>query len=187
MGANMAHISYYLSGKAVKRDLLTPHQLSVNPKISLGEDLCCVIPCYLNADSVYISGKNAYLYTMREDSISKDFNSKQILLIENVINELCAADTPVPEDFYEQLCRYSCFMCFAILAAAAEGNYYSHAKDIKKYILDSVHGKLICDAKFTHITPKSRVAVFLIRKKLIRTAFCFLNVCALAKAIMKRR
>ena len=38
MDKDMNHISYYLSGKAVKRELLTPHQLNVSDKISLGED-----------------------------------------------------------------------------------------------------------------------------------------------------
>ena len=70
MDENMNHISYYLAGKAVKRDVVTPHQLNVNPIISLGEDLCCVIPTYLNINSVYISKKAAYLYTLRDDSIT---------------------------------------------------------------------------------------------------------------------
>ena len=84
----MNHISYYLSGKAVKRELLLPHQLGVSEKISLGEDFCCVVPCYLNAKSVYISKKTAYLYTVREDSMSKEFNTNQIQLVEDVINEI---------------------------------------------------------------------------------------------------
>lgn len=187
MNKDMEHISYYLSGKAVRRTLLTPNQLAVNPKISLGEDLCCVIPCYLQAQSVYISKKNAYLYTMREDSLSKDFNSRQILLIENVINELCKIDHSLPCDFYDQLSRYSCFMCFAVLASAAEGNHYKSVGKLKEYIIGSIHGKLIGNATFSRITPKSRIAVFLIRNKFIKTAFCFLNICALIKSILKRR
>ena len=57
MDRNMEHMSYYLSGKAIKRNLLTPNQLNVSETISLGEDLCCVVPCYLQAKSVYISKK----------------------------------------------------------------------------------------------------------------------------------
>ena len=57
MDENMNNVAYYLAGKAVKRELITPHQLNVSETISLGEDLCCVIPCYLNAKSVYISRK----------------------------------------------------------------------------------------------------------------------------------
>ena len=55
MDKNMKHVSYYLAGKAIRRELLTPHQLGVSEAISLGEDLCCVVPCYLHAKSVYIS------------------------------------------------------------------------------------------------------------------------------------
>ena len=131
MDKNMNHISYYLSGKVVKREFLLPHQLAVSERISLGEDLCCVIPCYLHANSVYIIKKEAYLYTVREDSLSKEFNTKQIQLIENVIYEITKNETKKIVDWEQQLCRYSCFMCFAILAAAAEGNHVKSIKAIK--------------------------------------------------------
>ena len=122
MDKNMNHISYYLSGKAIKREFLLPNQLGVNEKISLGEDLCCVISCYLKTQSVYISKKEAYLYTVREDSLSKDFNANQICLVENVIEEIQKNETEKISDFDDQLNRYSAFMCFAILASAAEGD-----------------------------------------------------------------
>ena len=184
MDKNMNHVSYYLSGKAVKRDFLTPYQLGVSEKISLGEDFCCVIPCYLNAKSVYISKKEAYLYTVREDSLSKEFNTKQICLIEDVINEVCKNDTEKITDFEEQLCRYSCFMCFAILAAAAEGGYFKSIKDIKRNIMNSLHNEKIQSAKFENISIKSRIAIFLMKKKCYRTAFCFLNICKIIKTIL---
>ena len=139
MDKNMEHISYYLSGKAVKREFLTPIQLGVSEKISLGEDLCCVVPCYLQVKSVYISKKTSYLYTVRGNSLSKEFNTKQINLIEDVINEICKNDTDKVVDFEEQLNRYSCFMCFAILASAAEGGYFNSIKAIKKSIFNSIH------------------------------------------------
>ena len=93
MDKNMGHVSYYLSGKAIKRDLLTPIQLAVSEDISLGEDYCCVFPCYLSAQSVYITKKEAYLYTVRENSMSKEFNANQIYLIENVIKEIRKKNT----------------------------------------------------------------------------------------------
>ncbi|MDO5479724.1 MAG: glycosyltransferase family 2 protein, partial [Clostridia bacterium] len=115
MDKDMNHLSYYLAGKAVKRELLVPNQLGVSEKISLGEDLCCVFPCYLQAKSVYISKKNAYLYTVREDSMSKGFNTKQIFLLEDVINEISKNNIEKISDFQDQLIRYSCFMFFTIL------------------------------------------------------------------------
>ncbi|MBE7038671.1 MAG: glycosyltransferase family 2 protein [Ruminococcaceae bacterium] len=186
MDKNMNHISYYLSGKAVKRELLTPNQLNVSEKISLGEDLCCVFSCYLNAKSVYISKKEAYLYTVREDSLSKEFNTKQILLVQDVINEILKNDTQKINDFNKQLCRYSCFMCFTILASAAEGSYFKSIKSIKENIINSIHGEKIACAEFEDISVKSRISVFLMKKKCYKTAFYFLNLCKCIKKLVKK-
>jgi len=186
MDKNMNHMSYYLSGKAVKRELLTPIQLLVSEKISLGEDLCCTFPCYLNAKSVYISKKEAYLYTVRGDSLSKEFNTKQIYLVEDVINELSKNNTEKIEDFKSQLCRYSCFMCFTILASAAEGNHFKSIKAIGDSIENSIHGGMISSAVFENISPKSRITIFLMKKKFYRIAFYFLNFCKNIKLIIRK-
>ncbi len=186
MDKNMNHISYYLSGKAVKRDFITPLQLGVSEKISLGEDLCCTFPCYLNATSVYISKKKAYLYTVREGSMSKGFNTNQIFLLENVINELCKSDVGKIKDFEGQLCRYSCFMCFTVLASAAEGGHKESIKAIKENILSSLHGEKISCANFGKISPKSKISVFLMKKKCYMTAYYFLNFCKHIKTILKK-
>ena len=186
MDKDMNHMSYYLSGKVVKRELLTPHQLSVNEKISLGEDFCCTFPCYLHTKSVYISKKEAYLYTVREDSLSKEFNTKQIYLIEDVINEISKHKTEKVADFDKQLCRYSCFMCFAILASAAEGNYFKSIKTIKENIINSMHGEKIKSAEFENISLKSRISIFLMKKKCYKTAFYFLNFCKSIRKILKK-
>ena len=186
MDKNMNHMSYYLAGKAVKREFLLPLQLGVSEKISLGEDLCCVFPCYLCATSVYISKKETYLYTVRTDSLSKEFNTKQILLVEDVINELGKNDTAKITDFEEQLCRYSCFMCFAVLASAAEGNHFKSIKAIKQSIENSIHGEKIRHADFDKISFKSKITVSLMKKKCYKTAFYFLNMCKNIKKVLKK-
>lgn len=186
MDKNMKHISYYLSGKAIKRALLTPIQLGINEKISLGEDLCCTFPCYLIAQSVYISKKNAYLYTVRENSLSKEFNTKQINLIEDVINEICKNDINKIANFEEQLSRYSCFMCFTILAAAAEGNYFKSVNGIKENILNSIHNEKILCADFERISIKSKITIFLMKKKCYKMAFCFLNLCKNIRKVLRK-
>ncbi len=186
MDKDMNHVSYYLSGKAIKRELLTPHQLSVSETISLGEDFCCVIPCYLHAKSVYISKKEAYLYTVREDSLSKEFHVKQIDLIEDVIHEISKNDMKKIPDFDQQLCRYSCFMCFTILASAAEGNHFQSINEIKERIINSLHGETISCAEFENISLKSRITIFLMKKKCYKTAFCFLHLCKNIKKVLKK-
>ena len=186
MDRNMQHVSYYLSGKAVRRTLLTPHQLGVSESISLGEDLCCVVPCYLHANSVYISKKLAYLYTVRTNSMSKAFNTKQIHLIENVIHEISKHDTTKIADFPAQLARYSCFMCFAILAAAAEGSHFECIKELKREMLHSLHRDNIARADFARISPKSRIAIFLMKQNAYGAAFYFLALCKTIKNVLKR-
>lgn len=186
MDKDMNHVSYYLSGKAIKRELLTPIQLGVNEKISLGEDLCCTVQCYLNTKSVYISKKQAYLYRVRDDSISKDFNANQINLIEDVINEIIKNDTDKVADFEKQLCRYSCFMCFAILASAAEGGYFKSINAIKENIKNSLHAEKILCAKFENISIKSRISIFLMNKNCYAAAFYFLNFCKQIKTFLKK-
>ena len=186
MGSNMNHMTYYLAGKIIKRELLITHQLNVSPRISLGEDLCCVVPCYLQADSVYVSKTQTYLYTKRNNSISKDFNTKQIRQIEDVINVLKNMNLEKPEDFSKQIARYSCFMCFAILAAAAQGNHFKSIKNIKYEILNSIHESEIKKAEFNKITIKSRIGIFLMKKKNYTMAFYFLYLCKEFKRILKR-
>lgn len=186
MDKNMKHISYYLSGKAVKRELLLPLQLGVSETISLGEDLCCTVPCYLHTKSVYISKKMAYLYTVRENSLSKEFNTKQIQLIEDVIREISKNDMSRVVDFEEQLCRYSCFMCFTVLAAAAEGNYFGSIHAIKESIINSLHNEKIQGATFARISPKSQISIFFMKKKWYQAAFYFLNLCKQIKTVLKK-
>ena len=118
MDKNMNHISYYLSGKAVKRDFITPLQLGVSEKISLGEDLCCTFPCYLNATSVYISKKKAYLYTVREGSMS--------MLVQLAIEKKIPV-VEVEKSKLDHICNGANHQSVAAIAAAKE---YSDIDDM---------------------------------------------------------
>ena len=181
---NMQHLFYFSWGKAIKRELATKHQQNVNNAISLGEDLSCSTPCYLDANTVYMSREPIYLYTIRNDSITNDFKTNQITQIADVITGLRNLDIKKPKDFEEQLSRYSCFMCLAILAAAAEGNHFKSINKIKELIQNSLHKEEIKKARFKKITIKSRITIFLMKKQLIKTAFYFLF---LAKEIKRMK
>ena len=182
---NMKHVFYFLWGKAIKRELATRHQHNVNRAISLGEDLSCVVPCYLEAETVYMSKKVIYLYTIRNDSITTDFKTSQITQIADVIKGLRALEMKTPADFEEQISRYSCFMCFAILASAAEGGHFKSLGEIKKLILSTLHREEIRKAHFEQITIKTRISVFLMKLNMIRSAFYFLYLCKQIKDLRK--
>ncbi len=185
MDKNMEHTSYYLSGKVVKRELLLPYQLDVSEKISLGEDLCCSLPCTINANSIFISKKITYFYSVRNSSLSKEFNTRQIFLIEDVIKEINKHKSKIL-DFDEQLYRYSCFMCFTILASAAEGNNLKSVKIIKKNIYNSIHKDCIKNAKFGKISPKSKISIALMKCHCYNIAYFFLKTCKTFKNLLKK-
>lgn len=182
---NMKNIFYFIWGKAIKRELATKHQLNVNPAISLGEDISCSMPCFLEADKVYMSKKAVYLYTIRNDSLSTDFKTKQLTQIADAITGLRNLDIKKPIDFDEQISRYSCFMCFAILASAAEGNHFEAIKKIDELIKGSLHNEEIKKAHFENITKKSRITIYLMKKGKIRLAFYFLYLCKELKRMRK--
>ena len=186
MDQNMNHISYYITGKAIKRSFLLPHQLAVSESISLGEDLCCTVPCYLHAKSIYLSKTPVYLYTVRDDSISRDFNTNQIALVKNIIDEIKPLVADRLTDLKEQICRYSTYMCLAILAAAAEGGHKESIEGLAR-LISAQHQEYIQESEFKSITPKSKITVFLMKRQQYALAFCFLYLCKKIKDVLKRR
>lgn len=183
---NMDHLFYFVWGKAVRRSLITPHQLNVRTTISLGEDLSCMVPCYLEAESMYMDYTPVYLYTIRGDSLTTSFTTKQLVQLTEVIEDFYKITLKKPEDFDEQIARYSCFMCFAILAAAAEGGHFNYLNEIKSLILESINKDLIKKAKFENITTKTKIAMALMKKEHIKAAFYFLNFAGKIKRILKK-
>ncbi|MBR5506595.1 MAG: hypothetical protein IKV88_00940, partial [Clostridia bacterium] len=75
-------------------------------------------------------------------------------------------------------------MCFAILASAAEGGHFKSLKTIKENIMNSVHCKKIPYTEFENISLKSKISVFLMKKKWYNTAFYFLNFCKSIKKVL---
>ena len=177
LNKDMQHVLCFLWGKAIRRDLAIKHQLNVSPSICLGEDLCCVIPCYLECESVYVSKADVYFYTVRTDSLSTNFKTQQITQIAEVVKMLHGLEMKTPVDFEQQIARYSCFMCFAILAAAAEGKHFDVIDTLGRLILNSVHKQEIANAHFGAITPKSRIGIFFMKRHKFQLAFYFLYLC----------
>ena len=180
---NMQNLFYFIWGKAIKRELATKYQMNLPTPIIMGEDACCTTPFYLDANSVYMSKKAIYLYTVRGDSITTSFKIKQISEIAQAVDYLRNLDVKKPLYFENLLSRYSCFLCFAILAAAAEGGYFGKIKGIKQAILGSLHKEEIKKAYFKNITVKSKITIFLLKKEQIRLAFYFLYLCKKLKDI----
>ena len=180
---NMQNLFYFLWGKAIKKELALKYQMNLHTSIIMGEDACCTTPCYLDANLVYMSKKAIYLYTVRGDSITTSFKISQISQIAEAVTYLRNINVKKPTYFEDLLSRYSCFLCFAILAAAAEGGYFGEIESIKRSILGSLHREEIKKAHFENITVKSKISIFLLKKEQIRLAFYFLYLCKKIKDV----
>lgn len=184
---NMHHLFYFLSGKAIKRNILREPQLAVSEALTMGEDICTVIPCFMRAQSVYMSKKAFYIYNIRSDSMTTSFETNQIEKLCRVVNELKKMTPPLPNDFSEQISRYSLFMCFAIIADAAERKYFGSCSELKRLVMHSPLKNEMQKAHFKLVTKKSRISVFLIKRGFFGAAFAFLYLCRIIKNISGRK
>ena len=183
---NMKNLLYFMCGKAIRRTLVTPHQLNVSTKITFGEDISCMLPCYLDAEYLYMDDTPVYLYTIRDDSLSTTFNTRQLTQLSEVIKGFYDITSKKSKDFDDQIARYSCYMCFAILAAAAEGGHFKYLNEIKSLILNSINKDLIKKAQFEKITVKTKISIALMKKEHIKTTFYFLYLASKIRRILKR-
>lgn len=176
---DMSHMHYFLWGKVFKAGIIRPHQLRTDRSISMGEDVTCLMPCYLDAKSVYISDETAYNCRCREDSMSRAFNPEHfedIRLGVDILNGLCNAD----DDFKAAVNRYAVFMFFVLFASAAkEGS--KEVVSLAKTVYPGTYAESFKKAEFNGITAKSKIAISLLKKRSFKSAYLFLRVCSKLK------
>lgn len=68
-------ISTYVWNKLFRREVLLQHQLSVDDRISIGEDGAVTYPVLMECKRVYVTDNCAYHYRQREDSMLKNTTS----------------------------------------------------------------------------------------------------------------
>lgn len=178
LAPDMRHMHYFLWGKVFKRELLAENQLKIDERISMGEDITCLFPVYLGAKSTYISDFPAYGCRCFENSMSRKYKPshfEDIALGAEYMLGIC------PDGgFKTSVYRYAAFMFFVIFAAAAEQGEREvcrYAAGMKNGIFDTAFEK----ADFSGITPKSKIAVRLLKKKHFRSAYTFLRICGRLK------
>lgn len=176
---DMRHMHYFLWGKVFKTEIIRPHQLATDRSISMGEDVTCLMPCYLDAKSVYISDETAYNCRCREGSMSRAFDPKHfedIRLGVDTLNDLDNAD----EEFKAAVCRYAVFMFFVLFASAAkEGS--KEVVSLAETVFPGTYAESFKKAGFSGITVKSKIAISLLKIRLFRSAYLFLRICSKLK------
>ena len=171
---DMRHLHYFLWAKVFRRDIIKDIQISADERASMGEDVNCVIPAYCKAKSVYISAETVYDCRCRGDSMSRKYRPSHFDDIAVGVSALKKAEK-APDGYEKAVDRYAAFMFFVIFAtAASDGD-----KSVKKYAAD-IFGNFktaLENAGFSGITAKSRIALYLLKKKKFGAAYNFLRVC----------
>lgn len=104
-------LASYITGKAIKRDILLAVKDSVDDRGSWGEGTIFLYSCMLKVNSVVITEDVFYHYRMREDSISlQDMDdSKLVIIYENLLKNIIANNYNI-EQFVLQLDYLAMFL-----------------------------------------------------------------------------
>lgn len=125
--------------KAFKRELYVSEQLSLDPKIKIGEDAACVIPCVYRAESIYVTDECLYYYRHNINSMTKNkkaFNwNGPALIAEHLKKRVDMTET----DFQNQLYIRTIHSLFNVIKSQfyRKGSYFSIVKEINKNISDT--------------------------------------------------
>lgn len=187
MDASAEHMQYFLWGKAIRRELLIKHEMKVPKEVTYGEDLLCILPVYLEAQSVFVCDKSVYFYRQRETSmVRKKYAERdgcELKLLE--LLEMRGAENA--EDFEQQLDRYGMMICFWNLQAAANKGDFKAVSELQEYFKNPLFQKHIQKATFGKITPKLKLETMLIRKNWILGGFICLRLIEMVKKIIGKK
>ena len=114
-GAFFQHgITTYLWNKLFKRELIKDFQLSIDERITIGEDGATVYPALLKCNRISIIDNCAYYYIQREDSMLKKTSS-----------------------FYDEIQILSILYQYLKSALGENINKYGLLKQVQKYLLST--------------------------------------------------
>lgn len=185
MDAQMTFMLHFLWGKIFRRSLYLPYQMAVDRRISLGEDVACLMPIYMQAQCVYISHKCLYCFRQREASISRSFSMKQFDQLVIGIEDLRKYENdPVP-DFQAQVDRYALLAVLVQLVSAIARNGGDQLDAICRYVHHPVLWQGVQNAVYSGVSAKSRIAYKLLRLGQIKAAYYFLLLCEQLKRSVK--
>ena len=186
MDENMKYIFHFLCGKAIRRSLYTPHQMAVDRRISVGEDVACLMPVYMDAQKAYISHESMYCVRQRVTSISRRFSLKQFDQLIVGIGDLRKLGNDPIRDFQAQVDRYTLMSVFVQLMNAVEYNGGDQLDALCECVHHPVIWQGVQQAVFAKVTPKSRITYALLRRDRIKETYHFLRLCEWIKKAVKK-
>ena len=185
MAPDMTHMFYYVWGKVFRRRLYAPCQRRVDPRISMGEDVTCLMPIYMAAEKITVSHEIMACCRERPGSESRSFYTKQYDQLILGIQALRELGTGAAADFQEQTDRYGLFMFFVQLMHAVKAGAYDQCAAIRGYLEEPEFSQAVRNARYAGVSPKSRITYRLLKGGRVKTAYVFLWLCEKMKEMRK--
>lgn len=163
-------------GKIFRRNVILPHQLQVDERIRLGEDVACSYACLLGAESIYyLKEKYIYFYRMRESSIShaiiKTYYTNEIILLAEQLEEEFKKYPEIFSKLEVQLYYYIVYMIENMFTPNLRLGHVLFSKGFRDEIAifgNSVIGEKICDFVKTHrVSSRARRIIKIAEKNTI--------------------
>lgn len=177
MTPQLTHLHYFLWAKVFRKTLLYPHQMEMPTQIMLGEDICCLLPVYLQAQSVYISHEIMAGYRMRPGSESRVFYINQFEQIVLGIRKMRALEEKAPPHVSAQIDRYAFHACLITLLQAVKAHAFDRIEEIRREMQRPEFREAVLRTDSRKMTGKTRIVHFLLKRDAVRTAYVFLAVC----------
>ncbi|MBQ0054651.1 MAG: glycosyltransferase family 2 protein [Synergistaceae bacterium] len=149
--ADTTYFSPNLWCKAFKRELYITQQMKVNPKIKIGEDGACTIPCIYNANSLSIIPECLYYYRQNPKAMTKNKKAFPWNGPELIQKHLERTIDISKFDFKEQLYRKTVHELFSVVVSQfyRKEPYFGIVSDIKQQLDKEVYSGAIQKAKFS--------------------------------------
>ncbi|MDY2589091.1 MAG: glycosyltransferase family 2 protein [Agathobacter sp.] len=110
------YLSPSIWSKAIKRDIYTKAQMSLNPAIKIGEDQACSKPALTYANSVFVTDESLYMYRLNPLSMTKNrkpfpWNGPELIgkhLFNELQNSSYSFDTQIYRNLVHNLFNVVC-------------------------------------------------------------------------------
>lgn len=154
--------------KVFRRDLYLKYQMTLDSRISMGEDGAITYLCILNANEIFLIDKCMYYYRLNMSSLTKQ--PKKIISWENVRLRIARFEEYLPFQKYELYDQFSEYVAHAAFNAAIthlKNESYGIAKQgILSFVQEEKNRKYIKNA-FKSKDKKNKLAAFALYYKMI--------------------
>lgn len=161
--SNTGNIVFSIWSKVIKRELLEKYQYKVPNEIRNGEDVAVVIPCIIQAKSLYVLHYVGYYYRHRAASMVHTFNINEMENYSVLLHHLLELHLP---EFNKNIIGYGFRQIVTQLIKACRA--FNKYKEFKEYANGSITNDLsqvIDNYDRSNLKLKGKIVSWLVKKR----------------------